>query len=337
MLFNVMMLIGCGDNKSDTGFFDLYDPTTQAEPSSDNEPDNPNEPDSPNEPDNPNEPGNPNEPDNPNEPGDSSEPGNPNEPDNPNEPGNQNDTGGGGQNTGDPAIDDDGDGISEDNGDCDDTNGQVYPGATDFPGDGIDQDCSGADATLTPVGLLNGNMDSESGGYPTDWMNIGGSWGWQEHDSNIFIDGVDTGGFFGAHSPMGGAVKLWGAGAANPSNPGEAIVYQEFSTDANWSPAGKVFWLRAWGLHHNVDPLTGNASAYGVIRCLDAAGAIQGDAVTQSINSQTQVESWRNLATWVQCNSMTETVQVMLMFHQTDFIVDQGTVFFDDVDFNEVQ
>ena len=147
----------------------------------------------------------------------------------------------------------------------------------------------------------------------------------------------DTGGFFGAHSPMGGAVKLWGAGAANPSNPGEAIVYQEFSADANWSPAGKVFWLRAWGLHHNVDPLTGNASAYGVIRCLDANGAIQGDAVTQSINPQTQIESWRNLATWVECNSMTETVQAVLMFHQTDFTADQGTVFFDDVDFNEAQ
>ena len=50
-----------------------------------------------------------------------------------------------------PAIDDDdGDGISEENGDCDDTNGQIFPGATDFPGDGIDQDCSGADATLIP-------------------------------------------------------------------------------------------------------------------------------------------------------------------------------------------
>ena len=64
---------------------------------------------------------------------------------------------------------------------------------------------------------------------------------------------------------------------------------------------------------------------------------IQGDAVTQSINPQTQIESWRNLATWVECNSMTETVQAVLMFHQTDFTADQGTVFFDDVDFNEAQ
>ncbi len=32
--------------------------------------------------------------------------------------------------------------------DCDDTNPAIRPGATDVPGDGIDQDCSGADATL---------------------------------------------------------------------------------------------------------------------------------------------------------------------------------------------
>ena len=32
--------------------------------------------------------------------------------------------------------------------DCDDTNAQIYPGATDLPGDGIDQDCQGGDAAL---------------------------------------------------------------------------------------------------------------------------------------------------------------------------------------------
>lgn len=79
--------------------------------------------------------------------------------------------------------------------------------------------------------------------------------------------------------------------------------------------------------------MLGSAEAYGVIRCLDASGNVQGDAVTQSINAQTQLESWRNLSTWVQCNSMTETVQAILMFHQVDFNTDQGMVFFDDVDF----
>ncbi|MDF1552171.1 MAG: MopE-related protein [Deferrisomatales bacterium] len=47
----------------------------------------------------------------------------------------------------DPLIDSDGDGVSENQGDCDDGNAAIYPGATDACGDGIDQDCSGTDAT----------------------------------------------------------------------------------------------------------------------------------------------------------------------------------------------
>ncbi|MGR3173361.1 MAG: MopE-related protein [Candidatus Scalindua sp.] len=43
--------------------------------------------------------------------------------------------------------DNDGDGFSENQGDCDDTNAAIYPGATDIPGNGIDEDCDGQDAT----------------------------------------------------------------------------------------------------------------------------------------------------------------------------------------------
>ena len=39
----------------------------------------------------------------------------------------------------------DGDGFSEADGDCDDTNADVFPGAEDIPNDGVDQDCDGAD------------------------------------------------------------------------------------------------------------------------------------------------------------------------------------------------
>ncbi len=47
----------------------------------------------------------------------------------------------------DPAVDNDGDGISEDDGDCDDSSAEVYPGAMDTANDGIDQDCDGVDST----------------------------------------------------------------------------------------------------------------------------------------------------------------------------------------------
>ncbi len=41
------------------------------------------------------------------------------------------------------AIDDDGDGVSEDEGDCDDTDAAVSPSATEITGDAIDSDCDG--------------------------------------------------------------------------------------------------------------------------------------------------------------------------------------------------
>jgi hypothetical protein len=49
-----------------------------------------------------------------------------------------------------PSIDEDGDGMSVCAGDCDDSDPTVFIGAQDIIGDGIDQDCDGADKTPTP-------------------------------------------------------------------------------------------------------------------------------------------------------------------------------------------
>ena len=47
-------------------------------------------------------------------------------------------------------VDDDGDGVTENQGDCNDTNRNIYPGAAEICGDGVDQDCNGFDKACPP-------------------------------------------------------------------------------------------------------------------------------------------------------------------------------------------
>ncbi|MBT6069078.1 hypothetical protein HOG48_04955, partial [Candidatus Peregrinibacteria bacterium] len=64
----------------------------------------------------------------------------------------------------DDAVDDDdttqtgdldGDGFTEEDGDCDDGNPDVHPGAEDTEGDGIDQNCDGVDGEVDSVDECN--------------------------------------------------------------------------------------------------------------------------------------------------------------------------------------
>ena len=56
-------------------------------------------------------------------------------------------------------VDDDGDGFTENEGDCDDSDDSVHPGATDIPDNGVDEDCSGADE------ITAGAVDSDGDGF----------------------------------------------------------------------------------------------------------------------------------------------------------------------------
>ncbi|MEO9872787.1 MopE-related protein [Ekhidna sp.] len=57
-------------------------------------------------------------------------------------------------------LDADGDGVTIGDGDCDDTDPTIYPGATEIPNDGIDQDCNGFD--------LVENVDADGDGFSVD-------------------------------------------------------------------------------------------------------------------------------------------------------------------------
>lgn len=54
----------------------------------------------------------------------------------------------------DPTLsDDDGDGVTEREGDCNDASATVYPGAPEVPNNGIDENCDGVDTTALSVGI----------------------------------------------------------------------------------------------------------------------------------------------------------------------------------------
>ena len=59
-----------------------------------------------------------------------------------------------------PDTDEDGDGVTVNDGDCDDDDKTFYPGATDIAGDGIDQDCDGCDGACgsSATVMYNGQM-----------------------------------------------------------------------------------------------------------------------------------------------------------------------------------
>ena len=59
-------------------------------------------------------------------------------------------------------IDNDGDGYTENQGDCNDLDASIHPGAEEVCGDGIDQDCDGSDIACSQS---PDDVDNDNDGY----------------------------------------------------------------------------------------------------------------------------------------------------------------------------
>ena len=76
-------------------------------------------------------------------------------------------------------TDNDQDGYTENEGDCDDTDSDVYPGAKEICGDGIDQDCDGKDEAC------DDDIDDDNDGYTENEGDC------NDNDANINPDAVE--------------------------------------------------------------------------------------------------------------------------------------------------
>ncbi len=131
-----------------------------------------------------------------------------------------------------PDTDDDTDGYTENQGDCDDTNQTVYPGATETCGDGIDEDCNGEDQQCTPNNIyVVENYNLAQGDFmPSESFTISGG--------RLRFSGDGSDDF---------ELAYWNGGY-NPSNnwypqPGHSNYFDNFhvSVDTSWDE-GELNW-----------------------------------------------------------------------------------------------
>ncbi len=249
----------------------------------------------------------------------------------------------GGDPDADPNEDADGDGFigAED---CDDSDPYTYPGAMEFPGDGVDQDCDGEEPFLKDAGraLSNPSFDLETNGAPTDWKTFGDGFAWQADGDEIVTTAGMTGQTFESHSGVG-ALKLWGDYGTSPFGNGESVVYQEFLPNGTWTWSDTTFWIDGWVMVHSTAPLQGDASFSLGIRCVEefyGSKSVIKEQFSDAITTESTFDTWVRVWAEVSCPMASSSLEAVIRFVQPNMgaeSTDHGVVYVDDVAFGIVQ
>jgi carboxyl-terminal processing protease len=150
-----------------------------------------------------------------------------------------------------PDIDDDHDGFTEHQGDCNDTEATIYPGAQEICGDGIDQNCDAADLVCTPE-ITYVSEDFTTG--PGEFFDL---WGYLASNGRLTFNGDGT---------DYAALNYWNGGP-NPGywypQPGQSNYFDDFyvTVDTYWN-GGELNW------------------SYGLAVCLKSGSSGSADWIT---------------------------------------------------------
>lgn len=168
-------------------------------------------------------------------------------------------------------LDDDGDGFTENEGDCDDAAPNVFPGATDAPGDGVDQDCDGFDATA-PLERLEVRV-SEATLLAGETLELD-AWGYHADGSATRVDAIAS------WSSDGPAADVDGFGTVLAIQAGTALI----TATAGGQSASATVTVRAFDAADDTPPtlaITSPDDGAAVFAPIDVRGTAVDDGLVR--------------------------------------------------------